>query len=408
MRPRKPLCVRPPVDNRGRAPDPNRMTRIVQAFGAALLCVAALAVAGCGEDPLTDLIRNCEAPEGTLPFSFEAGDRRLNGFIDVPSAPGPHPAIVLVSGDGPTDIMRGVGDHRALRDAFRAAGVASVVWDKAGSGCSEGRYGGLADLYLRSDEVVAAVEALRQRGDIDPARIGAWAIDQGGWVAPMAAVRNDHIAYLIVVGGPGKDPIRQRLYMVRKNLELEGYPAAEVNGVVERLGEALYAMANQATYRDYVPLIQAAADHPFMEQMLDLTSDVLPDQRRYDELRSSGALDVSADVFLAAVEVPVLAIWGSLDSKVDWRRSVDVYRQAFEPRRDTDLTVRVFDGANHAMCEAETGSVAESRSRGCEHVDGYFDAMIDWMRERGFAAGDARGGAAESQLTNASPETSRP
>ncbi|MBN1240711.1 MAG: hypothetical protein JXB36_19570 [Gammaproteobacteria bacterium] len=376
----------------------------MKALKFALAACAALAFAGCGEDPLTGLIRNCEAPDDTLPFSFDVGDRRLVGFIDLPAGPGPHPAVVLIQGEGPTDVMRGVGDYEALREAFREAGVASVVWDKAGSGCSSGQYRGIADLYLRSDEVVAAVAALEAREDIDGGRIGAWAIDQGGWVAPMAAVRSDGLSYLIVVGGPGRDPVHQRLYLVRRNLELEGYPEEEIDVVVERLDEALRAMADQAPYEEYVPLIEHAAAHPFMEQLLDLNSDILPGVHRYDELRSSGALDVSARVFLAAVDVPVLALWGKLDSKVDWRDSVEAYRQAFEPRRETDLTVRLFAGANHALCEAETGSLAESRGRGCEHVDGYVDTMIGWLRERGFAPGGPPADAAESQLTNASPE----
>src|SRR5690606_8740980 len=132
---------------------------------------ALLVVGACSDDPLTGLMRNCEAPGGTSPFTFDAGGRRLSGFVDVPDGPGPHPAVMLIHGEGPTDVMRGVGDYARLRDAFREAGVASVVWDKAGSGCSTGRYRGIADLYLRSDEIVAAVDALRAApGRLDPER----------------------------------------------------------------------------------------------------------------------------------------------------------------------------------------------------------------------------------------------
>jgi uncharacterized protein len=379
------------------------MTRFIPALYVLLLGLAAATVAGCGDDPLKNLLRNCAVPDGTRPFTFDVGEHQLTGFIDAPAGPGPHPAILLIQSDGPTDITRGVGDARPLRDAFRSAGIASAVWDKAGSGCSGGRYRGIADLYLRADEVVAAVDALTARDDIDSDRIGAWAQGQGGWVAPMAAVRSADLAYLIVVGGPARDPISQRLYLVRKNLELEGYPDGESDALVESLGRALEAMAAQVPYEDYVPLIRPVAQHPIMEKLMDLGSDIFPTARRYDEIRGSGALDVSADVFLPAVDVPVLAIWGRLDSQVDWRDSESAYRQAFETRSNGGLTVRVFDGASHALCNAQIGSLDESRASGCTLVDGYVDTMLDWLRERGFTRDGASTQSAESTLTNAAP-----
>lgn len=382
------------------------MIRNASAFSAALAIVAAASIAGCSDEPLSNLIRNCEAPADTLPFSFDSGANHLAGFIDAPSGPGPHPAIVLIQDEGPTDVTRGVGDLPAMRDAFRSAGIASVVWDKAGSGCSGGRYRGIADLYLRADEVLAAVDALKAREDIDAQRIGVWAAGQGGWVAPMAAVRSDDIAYMITVGAPGRDPVHQRLYQVERNLELEGYPDDEVAEIVAKLDTALGAMTDQAPYEDYVPLIEPVADHPFMERLMDLTSDIFPNARRYDELRGSGALDVTADVFLAAVDIPVLAMWGRLDSNVDWRESEAAYRQAFEPRNAPDVTLRTFEGADHRLCESRSGSLEESRSRGrCKLAEGYVDTMLGWLRERGFTAG-APTRSAESTLTNAAPDGS--
>ena len=46
----------------------------------------------------TNFMRDCDAPNGTIPFSFESGGVSLAGFIDPPDSPGPHPAILLIHG----------------------------------------------------------------------------------------------------------------------------------------------------------------------------------------------------------------------------------------------------------------------------------------------------------------------
>ena len=170
-------------------------------------------------DPLSE----CTAPAGTLPFQFEAGGNELRGFIDLPQSSEPAPAIILVHGSGPTDVM--TGRSFVPRSILREEGIASVIWDKPGSGCSEGQYRDTPDLDRRVDEVMLALEQLKSRADIDATRIGAMAISQGAWVTPMAAARMTDLAFLIIVSGPGLDMTRQAAYLIRTNLELEGYAA---------------------------------------------------------------------------------------------------------------------------------------------------------------------------------------
>jgi poly(3-hydroxybutyrate) depolymerase len=139
----------------------------------------------------------CAIPAGTAPFEFTADGNVLRGFIDVPAGTGMHPAIMIVHGSGTTNVSQGEGiysgSYEEMRAAFRAVGIATVVWDKAGNGCSEGHYLHADDVYGRASEVVSAVKALRKRDDIDASRIGAWGISQGGWIAPIAAVRSPSI-----------------------------------------------------------------------------------------------------------------------------------------------------------------------------------------------------------------------
>ena len=48
------------------------------------------------------------------------------------------------------------------------------MWDKSGQGCSSGKYTSRFPVRERAAEVLAALELLKQRDDIDTSRIGAW------------------------------------------------------------------------------------------------------------------------------------------------------------------------------------------------------------------------------------------
>jgi alpha-beta hydrolase superfamily lysophospholipase len=97
---------------------------------------------------------------------------------------------------------------------FARAGIASLAHDKRGVGGSSG------ELY-RSDyddyaaDAAAAVGALRERSDIDPARVGLVGFSEAEWTAPLAALDAGGVAFLAIIGpstliGSGRDDQRRR------------------------------------------------------------------------------------------------------------------------------------------------------------------------------------------------------
>jgi alpha/beta superfamily hydrolase len=145
----------------------------------------------------------CVPPAGTTLVEFQSGANVLRGFIDLPQRIGRHPAILIIHGARPTDVTDDNDYYTELRKAFSRVGIATLIWDKAGNGCSSGAYSGELPIRERATETLAALKVLKERSDIDSSRIGIWALSQGGWVAPMTAVRSNDVAYLILVSGPG-------------------------------------------------------------------------------------------------------------------------------------------------------------------------------------------------------------
>lgn len=98
---------------------------------------------------------------------FKNGDVVLAGTLLTPLTSGVHPAVVILHGSGPN---KGSG-YRVYAEQFVRAGIATLLYDKRGSGKSTGnwRYRTLDDL---TGDALAAVAYLKSRPEINPQQIG--------------------------------------------------------------------------------------------------------------------------------------------------------------------------------------------------------------------------------------------
>ena len=110
------------------------------------------------------------------------GDVELAGTIALPEGPGPHPAVVFLHGSGPVT-RAGAADYA---ERFAGIGLASLRFDKRGTGSSTGSWANSSLEDLARDAVVA-LDHLRGLPEIDPARVGFWGVSQAGWVAVRAS-----------------------------------------------------------------------------------------------------------------------------------------------------------------------------------------------------------------------------
>src|SRR5688572_16504977 len=129
---------------------------------------------------------------------FPGGGVQLAGTLIAPNTGGKHPAIVLVHGSGPQNRESILPFARFLI----RHGMAVLGYDKRGVGGSTGDWNTASFDDLAGD-VVAAVEYLKTRPDIDSRQIGLLGVSQAGWIMPLAAVRATDIAFLISVSGAG-------------------------------------------------------------------------------------------------------------------------------------------------------------------------------------------------------------
>src|SRR5215813_11653423 len=115
---------------------------------------------------------------------FSCRGVRCAAWLTLPSGPGPHPAVVLVHGLGAThDMMLAQYELH-----FAGAGIATLAFDYRHTGVSDGQPRQHISMHEQRRDVMAALDHLTSRTDIDGGRIGLRGTSLGGMnVARVAA-----------------------------------------------------------------------------------------------------------------------------------------------------------------------------------------------------------------------------
>ena len=154
------------------------------------------------------------------------GTTELDGVLLLPPGIGPFPAVVLVA-DPSADAM-----DASLPDArlFVQAGVAAYVFERRPAAVDAGWRGAPRVDDLVGD-TVAAVEAVRRAGGVDPERVGVWGVGEGGWILPFVGARAD-LAFLILVDAAAVPLPQQQMWRTGNALAASGAPAPAVGAAV--------------------------------------------------------------------------------------------------------------------------------------------------------------------------------
>ena len=158
---------------------------------------------------------------------FSSGSVQLSGTLIQPIRGGRHPAVVLVHASGAADREQILPFARFLV----RRGMAVLGYDKRGVGSSTGDWNTASFDDLAGD-VVAAVEYLRTRQDIDGTEIGLLGWSQAGWVMPLAAVRVKDLAFLISVSGAGVTAAETTIDQARNELTARGMKPQTIADIV--------------------------------------------------------------------------------------------------------------------------------------------------------------------------------
>lgn len=326
----------------------------------------------------------------------------LAGTLTLPSAPGPHPAVVLMSGSGAQDrdeSLRPVSTIKPfalIADALTSAGVAVLRYDDRGVGGSSGDYEAATVEELASDGR-AALDYLLERSDVDPGRIGILGHSEGGLYAAMLAAADPDIAFVVGMAAPATDGVSllidQNEAILRASGESEdeiAYAQAFAETVMPavRDGDAETAEAGVREYFGALWDRQSDADRTILgdrEAFVQRQVDSQLPLYLSDWFRSILAYDPAPD--WQQVGVPVLGLFGARDVQVVTEPNEAALRAALAAGGNQDVEIVVFPDANHLFQASETGALQEYGTLEPAFTPGFLPTLVEWVTARAGVSG---------------------
>jgi pimeloyl-ACP methyl ester carboxylesterase len=344
-----------------------------------LSALVALLVAACGAAVERE-------PQGTRSFGsqeasveeirFRSGGFRVVGDLRMPVGEGPHPAVIMVHGDGPVTRDGYPTTLQPPMEIFLRNGYAVFSWDKPGSGESTGEFNrkGEWDVLTRRAEILAeGIEVLAEHPAIYPDSIGLWGISQAGWVMPKALELSDQVAFMIVVGGGAEASPEQMAYFLAQQVACGGGSVEDV-----ALVEQYWAQSRSAThYEDYRQAAETLVGIPQFELYTGVNLEIEEEREWKPRKRDTDSFFDPVDV-LEHTTIPVLAFFGELDKNIDPVQGAEAYEAALQKAGNQDFQVVSIPGVAHTLVPAKTGCLNESW--GSTLAPEYLETLEQWLQ----------------------------
>jgi uncharacterized protein len=341
-------------------------------------------------------------PAADLPYPVEelvipAGGHRLVGTLTLPEGDGTHPGVILISGSGAQDRdgrnpgLPGYAPSAWLADHLTRHGLAVLRFDERGVGASGGDHASATSADL-ADDVEAALRTLAAHDRVDPERVGLLGHSEGGVIAAMVAARSSDVAFVVTIAGsavPYQELVVSQVERIARSL---GAGEEEVATAVAQQCEAM-RYAGDGDWEGLESFLVGLA-LPQLEALSAAQREALGDledfARRQARLQVDGFRQPWMEFFLAhdpgvdwqRVRVPVLALFGDLDVQVDVDVNRPVLEAALAECGNDDVTVVVFERANHLFQAAERGGPDEYLGLEMAFLDGFLDTISDWLGAR--------------------------
>lgn len=289
-------------------------------------------------------------------FVNEKEGNTLAGTLTIPEGEGPFPAMVLVSGSGQQNRDEELMNHRpfwVIADYCARHGIAVLRYDDRGVGGSDGEVKNATSMDFSYD-AEAAFDYLRNRKEINAAKVGILGHSEGGVINFMVSSRRPEVAFLVSLAGPSVNGIEvlkeQQAAILRASgmteemVQFNGNANAQMFDIIET--------SNDREEADSL-LRQLLKGWGYNEELTEQTVGQMASPWMYYFLRYD-----PTDAIVKTI-CPALLLNGSKDLQVIASQNLPGYEKIIAEHGKTNLTLRELPDLNHLFQHCETGSPNE-------------------------------------------------
>jgi len=296
---------------------------------------------------------------------FKSGEIDLAGTLALPSSNGPFPAVLFITGSGPIDRNE---NHKKLHlnifddisHYLAENGIASLRYDKRGTGDSQGDYW-KTGFYDNSQDALAALQYLKLQNNIQKENIFILGHSEGALQAMRLTGAGTEVAGIILLAGgaqSGEAILKWQAIQIAKGLK-------GINGWFIKI---LHIDISKAQQKQIDRIKKSKQDY-FRSQLVAKIN-----AKWFREF-----MDYNPAEDLQRITVPVLAINGSKDIQIDSSdldRMANLIKAPFEPHLIPNMThlLRIEEG------DAAISKYKKELKKPLEPM--VLEIVLQWMQRR--------------------------
>jgi len=296
---------------------------------------------------------------------FKSGEIDLAGTLALPSSNGPFPTVLFITGSGPIDRNE---NHKKLHlnifddisHYLAENGIASLRYDKRGTGDSQGDYW-KTGFYDNSQDALAALQYLKLQNNIQKENIFILGHSEGALQAMRLAGGGAEVAGIILLAGgaqSGEAILKWQAIEIAKGLK-------GINGWLIKILRIDISKAQQKQ----IDKIKKSKQDYFRSQLVAKIN-----AKWFREF-----MDYNPAEDLQRITVPVLAINGSKDIQIDSSdldRMANLIKAPFEPHLIPNMThlLRIEEG------DAAISKYKKELKKPLEPM--VLEIVLQWMQRR--------------------------
>jgi pimeloyl-ACP methyl ester carboxylesterase len=290
----------------------------------------------------------------------------LAGTFTRPKTDKKHPTVILITGSGPQDRDQTFSGHKTflvLADYLTRQGIAVLRYDDRGTSKSTGNFQQATTEDFATD-VVAAVNYLKKRNDVDLSNIGLIGHSEGGIIAPLAANKtNNDVAFIVSLAGTG---ILGSEFIYQQVVSNKPFSVPDE----EKFNKTIRKGIKIASSSKSTDVIKSELKTHYNKELAPILRPILGS----DEKTRKAIIDLiearttpwmrffynynPADEY-AKVTIPVLSLYGSKDTQVSPKVNQEGMRNAFKKSKNGKSVILEIENLNHLFQEADTGQMDE-------------------------------------------------
>lgn len=288
-------------------------------------------------------------------FTNSTDDTSLAGTLTIPRNLDKFPIAIIIGGSGPQNRDGEIMGHKpflVMANFLTNNGIAVLRFDERGTGESTGIYNS-SNIENFTSDVVAAINYIKSRKDLNPINIGLIGHSLGGIIAAkVASIRND-VNFIIFMATPAirgnelmlmqKAGIEKKMGIPKQQTELSNKVFAGAYNIIKQFeGEDNNLKDTISSY------FTTKLGHVQKKQINGIVN-----QLTSNEIRD--ILKLQPSKYLSQVYCPVFALNGDKDLQVNSEINLKAIENALQLGGNSKFKIRVYEGLNHLFQESMTG-----------------------------------------------------